>query len=375
MKKSDLFWQTYLNLEKEALDVSKYIFFTDELLVNSKVGVVSQSCGTQLETFSPYIADLLVRCCVQIEAISKELYFDNDGTKPRGDSSILFDEDCLKLIDIKWHTHEKTVMVVATSFNLTKDENRVLKPLKEAHKRQGTNWEKAYQAVKHDRYSSLHKGNVKAFLHALAALYLLNIYYRNDSWSVKYQDVSKLDYSMGSSIFAVKPPVVEQLWYGNTPVLSESPYVVKYQDDDYQRIEEMQRNEQKALNEYWIAQPELLESAFQAQLIKASELEKSDPSKRVMHFWELAKYRLNKKIPKDLSFSERRALLINSEEWNGWIHQHNNHLSADELTEENIQNEIDSVGTLWGMEIRKRYQKLEWISLAMNSATCKIYIE
>ena len=180
---------------------------------------------------------------------------------------------------------------------------------------------------------------------------------------------------MGSSIFAVKPPVVEQLWYGNTPVLSESPYVVKYQDDDYQRIEEMQRKEQEALNKYWIAQPELLESAFQAQLIKASELEKSDPSKRVMHFWELAKYRLNKKIPKDISFSERKALLINSEEWNGWIHQHNNHLSADELTEENIQNEIDSVGTLWGMEIMKRYQKLEWASLAMNSATCKIYIE
>lgn len=26
MKKSDIFWQTYLNLEKEAIEVSKYIF-------------------------------------------------------------------------------------------------------------------------------------------------------------------------------------------------------------------------------------------------------------------------------------------------------------------------------------------------------------
>ena len=77
MKKSDIFWQTYLNIENEVIGVSKYIFFTDEKLVYGKNGMVSEFCNTQLETFSPYIADLLVRCCVQIEAISKELYFDN----------------------------------------------------------------------------------------------------------------------------------------------------------------------------------------------------------------------------------------------------------------------------------------------------------
>lgn len=374
MKKSDIFWQTYLNLEREAIEVSKYIFFTDEVLVNTKDGIVSQSCKSQLETFSPHIADLLVRCCVQIEAISKELYFENGGTKARGDNSILFDEDCLKLIDIKWQTHNKTVTVVAPFFNFTKDENRILKPLKEAHKRQGTYWEKAYQAVKHDRYSSLHKGNVKAFLHALAALYLLNLYYRNDSWITKYQDISKLDYSMGSAIFTVKPPIANQLWYGNHPTISESPYVVSYQDADYQRIERMQHDEEQALNDYWIKQPELREPAFQAQLQAAIEREKNDPRQRVMHIWELAKYRLNKKAPDTLTFEERKARLINSEEWNGWIHQHNKHLSADEITEDNIQKEIDSIGTCWGMEIMKGLQRLEWFTIAVNSEICKIYI-
>ena len=374
MKKSDIFWQTYLNLEKEAIEVSKYIFFTDEVLVNGKGGIVAQSCNTQLETFSPHIADLLVRCCVQIEAISKELYFDNGGTKARGDSSILFDEDCLKLIDIKWQTHNKTVMVVAPFFNFVKDENRILKPLKEAHKRQGTYWEKAYQAVKHDRYSSLHKGNVKAFIHALAALYLLNLYYRNDSWVTKYQDISKLDYSMGSAIFTVKPPVANQLWHGNSPTITESPYVVSYQDADYQRIEEMQRKEEQALNDYWINKPDLREPVFQAQLQEAVEREKKDPHQRVMHIWELAKYRLNKKIPNTLTFEERKVCLINSKEWNGWINQHNKHLSADELTEDNIQKEIDSVGIRWGMEIMKSFQKLEWLPIALNSEICNIYI-
>lgn len=248
MKKSDIFWQTYLNLEKEVIEVSKYIFFTDEVLVNGKNGVVVKNCKTQLETFSPHIADLLVQCCVQIEALSKELYFDNGGDKDRGDSSIFFDEDCLKLIDIKWQTHNKIVLVVAPYFNLTKDENRLLRPLKEAHKRQGTYWERAYQAVKHDRYHSLQRGNVKALIQALSALYLLNIYYRNDSWITKYNSIKKGNYSMGSSVFAVKPPEADQLWYGNNEIISDSPFVVKYKDDDYQRIEEMQQQEQQALN-------------------------------------------------------------------------------------------------------------------------------
>lgn len=179
MNKSDIFWQTYLNLEKEMIEVSRYIFITYEITVRHNGTETTQSYDVQLNTFSPHLADLLVRCCVQIEAISKELYHANGGTKERGDKTLLFDEDCLKLIDIKWETHNKKVLVVAPFFNLTKDENRVLRPLKEAHKRGGTYWSKAYQAVKHDRFASLKHGNVKAVLHALAALYLLNVYYRN----------------------------------------------------------------------------------------------------------------------------------------------------------------------------------------------------
>lgn len=374
MKKADIFWQTYLNLEKEAIEVSKYIFFTDEVLVNSGGSIVAQSCTSQLEAFSPYISDLLVRCCVQIEALSKELYFDNGGTKPRGDASILFDEDCLKLIDIKWQTHNKVVLVVAPFFNFTKDENKILKPLKEAHKRQGTYWERAYQAVKHDRYSSLQKGNVKAFIHALAALYLLNLYYRNDSWVTKYQDISKQDYSMGSAIFSVKAPVVNQPWYGNMPTHSESPYVVTYSDQDYQRIEAIQQKEHQALNDYWSKQPELHEPAFVAQLQAALDREKNDPKQRVMHIWELVKYRLNKKFPSTLPFEERKALLINSSEWKSWGRTSNNDTQSIELTEDNIQNEIDSIGTRMGIQIMGQYQKLEWVQMAMSSEICKVYI-
>lgn len=300
MKKSDIFWQTYLSLEKEFINVSNFIFITDEITTHEHGKEITQPCNSQLETFSPYIADLLIRCCVQIEAISKELYYDNGGTKQRGDKNLFFDEDCLKLIDIKWAIHDKRVLVVAPFFNLTKEENRILRPLKNAHKRAGTFWEKAYQAVKHDRFASLKDGNIKALLHSMAALYLLNLYYRNDSWIIKYQELSKTDFSMGSSIFAVKQPEVGQLWYGNTPIVGESPYVVRYQTEDYKRIEAMQKADNEALNNYWQQQPENKEPEFLAILEKERKKQELDPSHRILYFGELGIYRLKKMLPTHL---------------------------------------------------------------------------
>ena len=369
MNKAELFWQTYLNLERELIDVSKYVYITDVRLENNNGTVSEVPCLSQLETFSPHIADLLIQCCVQIEALSKELYFDIGGTKQRGDTTLFFDEDCLKEIDKKWNTHKKAVQVVSPLFNLTKDENRIIKPLKEAHKRQGTYWERAYQAVKHDRYASLSKGNIKALIHGMAALYLLNIYSRNDTWKIHYNDLNKLDMSVGSSVFSVERPRADQLWYGNNPVISESPYVVQYQDCDYQRIKEIQDKEDQAISQYWKNQPEINDPEFQKQLIEAARKDE-----RVMGIWELGKYRLNKKIDKKLPFEERKKMLLSCSEWQGWIHQHNNPKSADEITEENIQSEIDNLGLHTGMEIMKIYQPMTWVNIAMATAMCEVKI-
>ena len=358
-----------MSLEKEVVEVSKYIFITDVKTINKNGQEVAEPCSTQLLTFSPHIADLLVRCCVQIEGISKELYFELNGEKKRGDSTIKFDEDCLKIIDIKWETHNKQVLVIAPFFNLTKDENKVLKPLKEAHKRQGTFWEKAYQAVKHDRYSNLHMGNVKALIHALAALYLLNVYYRKETWTIRYQDLSKQDFSMGSALFSVLKPKAEQLWEGNNPIKSESPFVICYKNDVYKQIDDIRRKESKDLDNYWKQQPELQEPSFLFQLQEVSK-----KGQRVMLIWELAKYRLNKSLPPTLPFATRKEFFIKSEAWNCWINQNNKHLAPEEITEENIQHEINLIGERWGMEIMKRHQSLEWVPIALNSGLCRIYI-
>lgn len=224
-------------------ELSRYVYITDHRLVNTGSGVTEENCPSQLETFSPHIADLLIRTCIEIEALSKELYFELGGDKKRGDSSLLFDEECLKLIDIKCKTSKKVVIVSCSSFDLTNEQNYVLKPLKEAHKRQGTDWERAYQAVKHDRYSSISKGTIKNFLHALAALYLLNVYFRNDRFYTRYLDMNKLDMLMGSKVFSLRQPsqqhvvdVINGIDTAGNLSSQESPYVMKYRDDIYKQV-------------------------------------------------------------------------------------------------------------------------------------------
>lgn len=367
MKKSDIFWQTYLNLEKEAIELSKYIFFTDEKLIIENGHEKHESCHTQLETFSPYISDLLINCCIQIEAISKELYFEKNKDPHRTDNNIYFDTDCLNYLNTTWHTSNKTVLVVAPLFNFTKNENFILRPLKNAHKKQGTYWEKAYQAVKHDRYHNLYLGNVKAFLHALAALYLLNLYYRNDSWIISYNDLTNFDFSGGSKIFTVKPPKSNQLWYNNSPVESDSPYFIKYTEATYKEISNIQFKEYKDSINYLNQQPEYKGPAFQALI-------KNNPDfKYIGIFQELFKFRLNKKIPKTLPFLTRKELLIKSQEWKCEINQKNKHLLESEITELNIQQELDNAACNMGIEIYMTHN-MKWLQKALENKSCQIYI-
>ena len=361
MNKSDIFWQTYLNLENSLVDLGKYVLISD----------VSNSDGwrSQLDVFSPYIADLLVSCCVQIEAISKELYFNWGGTKKRGSADLYFDEDGLRLIDKTWNAGKKVVNVVSPIFYLTKEDSKVLLPLKNSGKRQGTYWGRAYQAVKHDRYESMPKGNIKALLGAMAALYLLNIYYRNDSWLTKNSGISSQNWSMGSTVFSVLPPITQELWYGNKPIFSNSPFVASYTDGSYSQIKKIQDEEARALENYLSQQPELSDPEFKKWMEGALSRNKSSKTEV-----ELYAYRLNKRIPTTLSFQERKRRLIASQEWKHFSENKSDRANVDNITEDNIQEKIDDCGRYYGYCSMYSIQKLGWVKIATGMTNLRVYI-
>lgn len=381
MNKSDIFWQTYLNLEKELLEVAKYIYITDEIKVCENGVLASKYCDKQLETYSPYIADLLIRVCVEIEAISKELYFELGGKKQRGDNTLLFDRDCLSFINQKCKTEKKTVLITCPAFDITSEKNRVFMPLKKAHKGEGADWNRAYQALKHDRFASLNKGSVNVLIHAFGALYLLNIYNRNIRIVSKYMEINNVDYSFGSSVFSLETPnqryvidIVNNVDVTDDLESDSSPFILKYTNNCYAGIMKANTASMEKMQKYLLSQPEMKEPEFLLQIQQVAKLEKANCRNRLMVFWELCKYRLNKRIPKELPFEERKRLFVSSPEWNGTIRQNNSHLEESELTEENIQAEIDSAGVRYGMELQLRFEAKR-MGKAFREGYCELVLD
>lgn len=184
------FWNAYKRLEKEVLTLSENIHFSDD----------------QIGVYSSKIGDLLVRTVIEVESLTKVLYFSNGGTQPDG-RDLYFDTDCLKHLEDKWLLSKKTIFVNSPYFYFIEEVNLTLKPLHKAFKRgtSSSKWQQAYQAVKHDRINNLKRGNIGNLLQALGALYILNIYYRNAMFeTVADKNASNVDWGLGSEIFSVK---------------------------------------------------------------------------------------------------------------------------------------------------------------------------
>lgn len=223
--KSNLFWQVYKNLERDFLSIAEVIHIDDK----------------QLDVYSMRIADLLVRTVVEIETLAKELYLTNGGAV-MADEDMYFDTVCMAHLNGLWNLDKKVVHVVSPIIFFEKEENIILRPLHKANKRgtRSSDWNKAYQAVKHNRVKELSKGNIKFFLHGLAALYVLNLYYKDDKYiKLTGSDKHNIDRSFGSSIFSVKVHVVRSLSskgeYGKSSDYDECVYIEDHETDSKKR--------------------------------------------------------------------------------------------------------------------------------------------
>lgn len=238
MSTPNLYWPVYMNLEKDFLELAEYIHFSDD----------------QLNVYSMHIADLIIRCAIEIEAISKELYELLGGNTLTIDSNgnsrdIYFDTDCLDLLEKKWLISKKEITVSATNFYFTNASNRILTPLVKCNIRGKGKWKCAYQAIKHNRIKSLKKATIENLLYAMGALYILYLYYKNERIDIGriYLSDHDFDSRVGSNIFSAG--------YCSATMLSMSPhmddscidselgdklnksiYVIKYTDKSFEEM-------------------------------------------------------------------------------------------------------------------------------------------
>ena len=239
MIKQNMYWSVYKNLEKEVLKLADFLHFSDD----------------QLNVYSIHIADLIIRCSIEIEAISKDLYnmLGGDMNPVDGEGNvrdIYFDTDCLNLLNDRWLLSKKQIFLSSINFYFENENNRILMPLHKSHKRgtSGSQWKQAYQAVKHDRKNSLKKATIGNLLNALGALYVLNIYYRDESINIgKVSLMNSFDATLGSDVFSVLVANAHNVSISDTisdknidskvqNILEYAIYIQRYTEDSLKKL-------------------------------------------------------------------------------------------------------------------------------------------
>ena len=224
------YWPIYKKIESEVIDLSYSISFTDD----------------QLSAYSVQIADCIVRCAVEIESISKNLY-----TRITGDANtdkLSFDSKCLKIINKNWHLDRKSLLITHPNMSFYYD--NTLLPLYKAEVRgdKGAKWKCAYEALKHDRYGSIREGNIGNLLNALGALYILNLYYADKEITIDIVGIGAVNNSTeyDSMVFDTKDVSAinvdwkdsvgdESIIWNDNDDLNGSVYITKISDDDFKK--------------------------------------------------------------------------------------------------------------------------------------------
>jgi hypothetical protein len=216
---TNIYWPVYKNLETEFLRLTYAIHIDD----------------AQLAVYSSLISDLILRASAEIESISKELYKANGGTK---NQKIKYDSDALEHLNNLWILEKKVVVI--SSINCYQTSKGLIPFAKNEvstfHGNRTYSWNNAYQNLKHDRANSLQFGSLKYLFEIMAALFILNIYYKDESYFLeKDSKATSFPINLGSELFSIKlhkwSSYDGQHNYVKNKDFEECTYLSKYTDD------------------------------------------------------------------------------------------------------------------------------------------------
>lgn len=201
---SNLYWPVYKNLEKEVIELSYIVNFDD-----NQFKYIKDDAGNHIKTpvYSIKIGDLLVRCCTEIEALIQELTKGKDEdvkNLPTVNSGRPITTGCrLKYLHSIWGLDKKPVIISCSSMYFMDLSNKYFFPF-QYNKDGYDDYYSAYNAIKHNRNNkTIYKGNIRYLLRAMASLYLLNIYHKNESIFLgKNSSITSIPSS--SNLFAVE---------------------------------------------------------------------------------------------------------------------------------------------------------------------------
>lgn len=222
---TNIYWPVYKNLESGVLKLSYSIHIDDK----------------QQDVYSSFISDLILRASAEIESISKELYKSNGGAKTE---KIKYDSDAIKYLNDLWKLERKVVIISSPNcFQSTRELKPFIKnETSTFHGKPTFSWNNSYQNLKHDRANSLTFGSIKYLFDIMSALYILNLYYKDEAYELVNRDHQGINFpiNLGSEIFAIKLhkwfSYDGQHNYGKKEDFDECLYLTKYTDESLDKI-------------------------------------------------------------------------------------------------------------------------------------------
>ncbi|GGX00824.1 hypothetical protein [Salegentibacter mishustinae] len=240
---TNIYWPVYKNIESELVKLTYDIHIDDN----------------QINVYSSKISDLILRSAAEIESVAKELYKRYGGNKEK---RLLFDKDCIKFLNQLWKLENKLVIISSSScFQSQKIITPFIKTEKNLSNKLTYGWNNAYQHLKHNRYQSLHLGSLKYLFDILAALFILNLYFRDEVFEITQN--SEVPQNMGSEIFSIKI----HKWrsydaegvYGKNEDFDECIYLTKKTDEAHKKMIESTKAMLKEQQEMFLKHPKTLE--------------------------------------------------------------------------------------------------------------------
>ena len=132
MDKSSIYFPVYRRIEKEVQELASAIFFCDE----------------QMEVYSLDVADLIVRCVIEIESLAKDIYRLENKTEPETPGV------CINWLDKKWKISKKMVVIISPCFHF--EQMKFFFPFDYKDKSK-EDYYSIYNAIKHDRVKNINK--------------------------------------------------------------------------------------------------------------------------------------------------------------------------------------------------------------------------
>ena len=244
-------WLIYLNLEKELLSSFEYVYFDDSI--------------EQQSVYSNKFAEITLRASIEVETIAKEVYKNSGGDK-QIDQRLRFDKDCIKYLNEKFGLNEKVVRITYPFFDCHSDDNNEIFPFSDFNMNNDEGWQKSYQAIKHNRNEEYKKGNLRNALNTVAALYLLCIYYKNETFLIKHSEAFDFDTRFGSSLFSIDKPSNKTGIVGNAYVSEKSVYDYKLTTESKKEYIHQEKEFFERFNSYLDSIPEKKEPEFVKQI-------------------------------------------------------------------------------------------------------------